>query len=1377
MALFLKETKVAFYYFIFFYGTYIVLNLLSNFSFFEKEKYHLLQKEINDVEDKINNTKFIDSIAQFKIENRTNTEYDKLENEYIIIQNYDDLDNILFWSNTSILLPKSNLKSKDFHYRYLDGKNYLISERQSGKVRVVIWFDIDKYIAVKMKSSYQFFENKPNKRQEFKILAYNAPKAIEIYSKSGNFIFSILKTNYGHDLWIIFSLLLIAISCILLIRTFYSYAKTIARFYPLIGSIVFFLLIYSLRKTLLYFKYPSILYSLKLFQPSLYSSEITPSLGDLLIFVFTSQLIIFFISRHLNLNLEWMKKYGIATLFHTLCLLFLMGEAFSINKIFDRLVVESSIWFNFDYFPRLNIYSFIGLGVMLMSFSNYYLLSNYIIKLIASFRLKTINIVGSFFFVLFVVMYFAFNSNLKFETKATLFLLFFFLILFYLKFYYQYHQKIINFTLFLIFASFTTTFLLYHYNTKKEEIVLSSIASNISFGIDKKLESELINYFQGKDSSISNKSTIYLQEIDFLEYQNQIQLIDKKIKTNPQLLVFSNHKLKLFFNDNIETKKYIVEISENNQKKYYLVYPKNHLNNSTIKIKNSIQDIAIKDNKTSYALYIHDSLMDYSGFFSYNTKYYYPRKDTVINEVFLNINFIHHISSIPNQGNIIVTTQKENPVSILTQFSYIFCINLMLSIVLIGLSTILNFQNKNIKYFRLRDLRSKIVLAIFLIVICIFSGITYLSFGSFKSKFIDYNREILVNNLKVTQITLDEIINNKSILPSSLDIQKYLENLRNFGTLKFELFDNNGVHIYSTVQDEISSSNQKMISPKVFSEIKRNHLKSLDVSNLIGENSLEVVSSIRDENENIKYIISIASMDNLKSHTDATKLIVVLFNLYVIFFLIAIAFSIWLANRITQPLKLLADKISGINIAKTNEYLEYQYDDEIGELVKRYNLMVDEIEQSAKLLAYKEREEAWSEMAKQIAHEIKNPLTPMKLKIQYLQKKINDGAPNIDKLSANVADTLIEQINNLDNIASSFSNFAKLHQPYIEIIEWIELIKNISSVFENQTTKIRYNFNKIDTAEIRCDRNQMTSCLNNLIKNAIQSYDDKDILIEINLNQNQSYYILSIVDYGKGIDSENITKIFTPNFTTKSSGTGLGLAITKKIVESFDGHIKFESQVNKGTKFTISIPKVISEAIPYSSVEQNWKASGMIELINSEFNTQLIYASTSNIFNKSLYHNFSKPFLHEIAYYKLVKAKEILSKLNPQYQLLILDALRPYEVQEIMWQSLEIEEKNKYIAPPTKDSMHNYGMAIDLWLIQTTEDPNTPNQWLDMGCDFDEFSEKADYHYPHLTESQSENRAILRNVMIQAGFIAYDNEFWHFEAMDKQWARENCQRF
>jgi nitrogen fixation/metabolism regulation signal transduction histidine kinase len=237
--------------------------------------------------------------------------------------------------------------------------------------------------------------------------------------------------------------------------------------------------------------------------------------------------------------------------------------------------------------------------------------------------------------------------------------------------------------------------------------------------------------------------------------------------------------------------------------------------------------------------------------------------------------------------------------------------------------------------------------------------------------------------------------------------------------------------------------------------------------------------------------------------------------------------------------------------------------------------MVQKLDESAAALAKTEREGAWREMARQVAHEIKNPLTPMKLSIQYLQKAIDNNAPNVKELSSNVAQTLIEQIEHLSKIAAEFSQFANIGITRNEHVDLHELLKGLASL-HGMHAHVDIRWEPLDeTVLIFADKTQLNRLFTNLLQNAIEAIpEDRQGVISIRESAEPGQVLISIRDNGTGIPADMQSKIFTPNFTTKTSGTGLGLAMSMGIVEQAKGKIWFETEEGSGTTFFLRFPRV-----------------------------------------------------------------------------------------------------------------------------------------------------------------------------------------------------------
>lgn len=306
---------------------------------------------------------------------------------------------------------------------------------------------------------------------------------------------------------------------------------------------------------------------------------------------------------------------------------------------------------------------------------------------------------------------------------------------------------------------------------------------------------------------------------------------------------------------------------------------------------------------------------------------------------------------------------------------------------------------------------------------------------------------------------------------------------------------------------------------------------------------------------------------------EISSFLVTIINLNAFIFLLSGVIALFLTNRITASFTLISAMMKEVNIGKHNAEIVWKKKDEIGALVEEYNKMVQKLEESAVALARTEREGAWREMARQVAHEIKNPLTPMKLSIQYLQKAINNNAPNVKELSSSVAQTLIEQIDHLSRIASEFSQFANINNVKKEVFDVNQLLDSLVYLHDVQDRVAIYWKHSEDPSVIEADKTQINRLFTNLLQNAIEAIPEEEQgEVIVNEEKFTDKVRISVSDSGSGIPDAMLRNIFTPNFTTKTSGTGLGLAICKGIVQQSKGDIWFNTAEGKGTTFFVELP-------------------------------------------------------------------------------------------------------------------------------------------------------------------------------------------------------------
>lgn len=309
-------------------------------------------------------------------------------------------------------------------------------------------------------------------------------------------------------------------------------------------------------------------------------------------------------------------------------------------------------------------------------------------------------------------------------------------------------------------------------------------------------------------------------------------------------------------------------------------------------------------------------------------------------------------------------------------------------------------------------------------------------------------------------------------------------------------------------------------------------------------------------------------------HNEIMNFMLTYINIILVLLGIALFFVLIVTKHLTQPLALIQNKLGDIKIDQKNEPIEWNRNDEIGALVKQYNQLIVELEKSAAELKRTTAESAWRGVARQVAHEIKNSLTPMRLSVQMLQRNIESGKATPEQ-TQRTANTLIEQIDALSDIASSFSRYAKLPENHPQPLDLAELVGNVVNLYDNaENITFSYHYDKAKNHTFNGDKTNLNSAVGNLVKNAVQAIGSKfDGKIEVSLQVTDKTYIISVKDNGKGIKEEDKSQIFLPNFTTKTGGSGVGLSLTYNIVQSAGGTISFESEEGKGAEFVIELPK------------------------------------------------------------------------------------------------------------------------------------------------------------------------------------------------------------
>ena len=582
----------------------------------------------------------------------------------------------------------------------------------------------------------------------------------------------------------------------------------------------------------------------------------------------------------------------------------------------------------------------------------------------------------------------------------------------------------------------------------------------------------------------------------------------------------------------------------------------------------------------TYAKYSNGQLITQRGDYSYSLK---PDPYTGSGEEFEYTSFdgYEHLAyNLDPYNTIVVSNRKVGLLSIAITFTYIFVFfYLILTVNLLAIN--IPFLKRSLRLNIKNKIQYTMIGMLLLSLLLIGGGTIFFSIRQYKARHFDSLSEktqsVYIELLHKLEFEDDLSGGWQSGGYASLD--ELLQKFSNVFFTDINLYDPQG-RLLATSRAEVFEN--KLLGPMIHPAAYR-ELAILNTAEYVHE---EMIGSLRYLSAYVpfrNYENRLLAYLNLPYFTrqqvltmEITNLVVDVVNFYVLLITISILIAVIISTQITQPLRMLQSKFGKITFGKSNEKIQYDARDEIGGLVREYNHMVDELAISAEKLARSERESAWREMAKQIAHEIKNPLTPMKLSVQHLQRTPEKDPEKQEENIQRITRTLIEQIDHLSTIATEFSNFAKMPRANNEEVNLEEKIRQISELFMNaEQTRIDTSFDLKAPAIVFADPEQLTRVFINLLKNAIQSIpENRKGKVGIKLETGDSVARVSVMDNGRGIPDELGDKLFQPNFTTKSSGMGMGLAIVKSIIENAGGSIVYETKLGGGTTFIVELPLV-----------------------------------------------------------------------------------------------------------------------------------------------------------------------------------------------------------
>ena len=475
------------------------------------------------------------------------------------------------------------------------------------------------------------------------------------------------------------------------------------------------------------------------------------------------------------------------------------------------------------------------------------------------------------------------------------------------------------------------------------------------------------------------------------------------------------------------------------------------------------------------------------------------------------------------------------------------------------------------------SLRIRIFLSMIVLIIVASILLASISIIQFKNEAKQYHQERLEHKEDAIKENINYVLSNTTYPLTSgnlaLIFKDKIHELSDIHNLEINIYDLDG-HLLKSSKSRFSIDAAAPPIPKYILKLVQSSIEKryVDIKNIDGKKNRSSYSLIKDDKFKPLGILNLPYVeDDSYYQTELQNFLIGLTQVYSFMLLVAFGVAYFLSSYITKSLKTISDKLSETSLNQKNEKIVLEASSkEINLLINAYNAMVDELEESALKLAQSEREEAWQEMAKQVAHEIKNPLTPMRLTVQSFQRKFDPNVPNLKQKINDYSETLIQQIDTMSSVASAFSNFASMPAQQNETLNVVEVVELTMDIFNEEYV----HFKAEEEIISKIDRTQLIRIITNLVKNAIQAFPEnqENKAVCVNIKKMFNNVIITVADNGIGIAKEDFDRIFEPKFTTKSSGMGLGLGIIKNIIENYKGTITLESQIGKGTTFTVSLP-------------------------------------------------------------------------------------------------------------------------------------------------------------------------------------------------------------
>ena len=574
----------------------------------------------------------------------------------------------------------------------------------------------------------------------------------------------------------------------------------------------------------------------------------------------------------------------------------------------------------------------------------------------------------------------------------------------------------------------------------------------------------------------------------------------------------------------------------------------------------------------NYAVFSDKEIVYTSG--EYNYENFFDRTwigNTALYTTGISFNGYDHIAQEDQTGRIAVVSSQAIPlVHKVANFSFLFVLGLFIILVMIFIQGVYNYFLGRRLFFSAR-IQLYLNLAFFLPLIIV--SITTLSLTS-RSSQQQLNTEYL-NKSRVfgQQITgyLNEYVSD--VDESRTTLTNQLADLAKLSNMDANLYNTQG-QLLATSQSLIFESNliSRYINSVAFFKILEGENLLIEAEQVGKLRYFVAYTAIKSPQTGdligilgIPFFQSVYLLERVQ-----TIILTNILNIFAVIFIVLLVLSYFLSEWLTFPLRFITQSLRKTSLTRMNNPLTWTAADEIGMMVKEYNSMLFKLSESKIELEQTQREKAWREIAQQVAHEIKNPLTPMKLTLQQLERALREGNGSLDKTQKAIA-TLLSQVDSLNAIASSFSGFARMPEPVIVKLDVVTLLKRVIDL-HSPTGDIAFR-SSVKEVYILGDEQLLSRTFSNLILNGLQSGNPgQHTQVRVAVQLYKDVVRIQFQDNGKGIDPDIADRIFLPHFSTKKSGSGLGLAISRQAIHQMNGTITFQTEAEKGTAFTIELP-------------------------------------------------------------------------------------------------------------------------------------------------------------------------------------------------------------